>query len=438
MKDALGSWGGYPHEPQTGHPVHWRSELARTVDRVSRAHTSTLPFGNGRSYGDSCLAASDHVVQTHLLDRFIAADWKNGVLKAEAGVTLASILQLSIPHGWFLPVTPGTKFVTLGGGIANDVHGKNHHVRGTFGNHVESFSLVRSGREALVCSPSENSELFAATIGGLGLTGIIEWAEIRLLPIPSSQIDATIVRFDGLSDFFALSAELDPLHEYSVAWIDCLAAGANCGRGVFIAGGHAKDGSLEVETRTKLAVPLTPRFSLINKVTSRIFNEVYWHRQPVRRTQRRMGYEPFFYPLDGVLNWNRMFGRNGFQQYQCVIPDAVAEPTMRELLSATSRARQGSCLAVLKRCGAIVSPGVLSFPMPGTSLALDFPQSDTLEHQLFPRLDAIVRAAGGRLYPAKDAHMSGKDFRTFYPAWEKVEALRDPALNSRFWKRVMA
>ena len=436
MKETLHSWGHHPRAPQTGHSIHWRCELKSTVERVSREHGGTLPFGNGRSYGDSCLAASGHVVQTLLLDRFIAADWQSGVLKAEAGVTLADILSIAIPRGWFLPVTPGTKFVTLGGAIANDVHGKNHHVRGTFGNHVERFSLVRLGGEAVTCSPRENWELFAATIGGLGLTGVIEWAEIRLLPIRSSQIDATVVRFGGLSDFFALSSELDHLHEYSVAWIDCLATGTNTGRGVFVVGDHAVDGSLEVDDRWKIQVPLTPRFSMISKVTSRAFNEVYWRRQSVRRTQRRMGCDQFFYPLDRVLHWNRISGRNGFQQYQCVIPDAAAELAMREVLRVTSHAGEASFLAVLKRCGDIASPGLMSFPMPGTSLALDFPQSDTLENQLFPNLDAIVREAGGRLYPAKDAHMSGKDFRNFYPAWEKVEALRDPAMNSRFWDRV--
>ena len=360
------------------------------------------------------------------------------MLLAEAGVTLAEILAIAIPQGWFLSVTPGTQFATLGGAIANDVHGKNHHLRGTFGNHVLRFGLLRHGQEVLTCSPSENPVLFAATIGGLGLTGIIEWAEIRLMPIRSSQIDSTVVRFGGLAEFFALSAELDHQHEYSVAWIDCLAKGSNTGRGVFIVGDHARYGQQEVDQRSKLRVPLTPPLSLINNLSLRAFNEAYWRVHPALRTRQRGSYEPFFYPLDRILHWNRIYGRKGFQQYQCVIPDAVAELAMRELLGAIAESGQGSFLAVLKRCGDIASPGLLSFPLPGTSLALDFPQKADLDRALFSRLDAIVREAGGRLYPAKDAHMSGNDFRLAYPAWEQLESLRDPALNSLFWKRVIA
>lgn len=438
MSGALYSWGRYPNAPQAGHACHWRSELAAQLDSIVREHGSTLPFGNGRSYGDSCLAASDHVVQMRSLGRFIQADWENGVVRAEAGVTLAEILAIAIPQGWFLSVTPGTQFATLGGAIANDVHGKNHHLRGTFGNHVLRFGLLRHGQEVLTCSPSENPVLFAATIGGLGLTGVIEWAEIRLMPIRSSQIDSTVVRFGGLAEFFALSAELDHQHEYSVAWIDCLAKGSNTGRGVFIVGDHARYGQQEVDRRRKLRVPLTPPLSLINNLSLRAFNEAYWRVHPVQRTRQRSNYEPFFYPLDRILHWNRIYGRKGFQQYQCVIPDAVAEVAMRELLGAIADSGQGSFLAVLKRCGNIASPGLLSFPLPGTSLALDFPQKAALDLALFPRLDAIVREAGGRLYPAKDAHMTGSDFRQAYPAWEQLEALRDPTHNSRFWKRVTA
>lgn len=438
MSSPLYSWGHYPNAPQTGHACHWRSELAAQLDSIVREQGSTLPFGNGRSYGDSCLAASSHVVQMRSLDRFIQADWENGVLLAEAGVTLAEILAIAIPQGWFLSVTPGTQFATLGGAIANDVHGKNHHLRGTFGNHVLRFGLLRHGQEALTCSSSENPALFAATIGGLGLTGVIEWAEIRLMPIRSSQIDSTVVRFGGLSEFFALSTELDHQHEYSVAWIDCLAKGSNTGRGVFIVGDHARYGQQEVDQSPKLRVPLTPPLSLINNLSLRAFNEVYWRVHPASRTRLRSSYEPFFYPLDRILHWNRIYGNQGFQQYQCVIPDAVAEVAMRELLGAIAESGQGSFLAVLKRCGDIASPGLLSFPLPGTSLALDFPQKADLDRALFPRLDAIVREAGGRLYPAKDAHMSGNDFRLAYPAWEQLESLRDPALNSLFWKRVIA
>jgi len=437
MSAPLYSWGRYPDRPQTAASCSWRSEVPARLRQIAADHGSTLAYGNGRSYGDSCLAASDQVLHMRSLDRFIQTDWQRGIVIAEAGVTLGEILAIAIPQGWFLPVTPGTQFATLGGAIANDVHGKNHHLRGTFGNHVRHFGLLRHDQELLTCSASENVELFAATIGGLGLTGVITWAEIQLMPIQSSQIDSTLVRFNSLSEFFSLSAELDHQHEYSVAWIDCLAKGANTGRGVFIVGDHARYGTLEVCERSKKQVPLTPPVSLINNLSLHAFNEAYWRVHPIQRTRKRVSYDPFFYPLDSILHWNRIYGRKGFQQYQCVIPDIDAEKAMQELLVAIADSGQGSFLAVLKRCGDIKSPGLLSFPQAGTSLALDFPQKAALI-PLFKRLDAIVSDAGGRLYPAKDAHMSGDEFRKAYPEWEKLEALRDPTLMSHFWKRVIA
>ncbi|MBW4523529.1 MAG: FAD-binding oxidoreductase [Scytolyngbya sp. HA4215-MV1] len=437
MSAPLYSWGRYPDRPQTAASCSWRSEVPARLRQIAADHGSTLAYGNGRSYGDSCLAASDQVLHMRSLDRFIQTDWQRGIVIAEAGVTLGEILAIAIPQGWFLPVTPGTQFATLGGAIANDVHGKNHHLRGTFGNHVRHFGLLRHDQELLTCSASENVELFAATIGGLGLTGVITWAEIQLMPIQSSQIDSTLVRFNNLSEFFSLSAELDHQHEYSVAWIDCLAKGANTGRGVFIVGDHARYGTLEVCERSKKQVPLTPPVSLINNLSLHAFNEAYWRVHPIQRTRKRVSYDPFFYPLDSILHWNRIYGRKGFQQYQCVIPDIDAEKAMQELLVAIADSGQGSFLAVLKRCGDIKSPGLLSFPQAGTSLALDFPQKAALM-PLFKRLDAIVSDAGGRLYPAKDAHMSGDEFRKAYPEWEKLEELRDPTLMSHFWKRVIA
>jgi len=434
VSESLYSWGRYPDKPQRGHAASWRDGLPELLAQVSKSHTSTLPYGNGRSYGDSCLSTSNHVLQMRSLDRFIKVDWQLGTVCAEAGVTLAEILALAIPQGWFLSVTPGTQFATLGGAIANDVHGKNHHLRGTFGRHVLGFGLLRD-REVWACSATENAHLYGATIGGLGLTGVITWACIQLIPICASQINSTMVRFDNLAEFFSLSAELDHRHEYSVAWIDCLAKGESIGRGVFIVGDHAGYGALDVDKRNKLNVPLIPPLSLINNLSLRAFNHTYWHAHPSQRKQVRSGYEPFFYPLDRILHWNRVYGPRGFQQYQCVIPDSAAEVAMREILGVIADAGQGSFLAVLKRCGDIESPGLLSFPLPGASLALDFPQKQGLV-PLFLRLDRIVHEAGGRLYPAKDAHMSGADFRRAYPAWEQLEALRDPSLNSHFWKRV--
>ena len=436
MTDRLLSWGLYPRHPQTPHRVHWRSDLNGVIDELGPAHGSFLPFGNGRSYGDSCLAESDHVLHLRALDRVLSVDWERGALVVEPGITLGEILKLSVPKGWFLKVTPGTQYATVGGAIANDVHGKNHHRQGTFGCHVRRFGLIRSDAGRLTCSAEENPELYAATIGGLGLTGIIEWTEIELTRIRSSSIDGVTQRFGSLDEFMALSRELDSVHEFSVAWIDCVARGAATGRGVYMAGDFAKEGGLNVPRSRKLTVPVNPPISLVNRLTLRLFNELYWRKAPSKRTHHRVGYEPFFYPLDGILEWNRIYGRRGFQQYQCVIPTEAAERGIRELLSAIAATGKGSFLAVLKRFGDHPSPGLLSFPKPGVTLALDFPNQSDLEQGLFERLDAIVREANGRMFPAKDAHMTPADFRRGYPQWERLEALRDPMLNSRFWQRV--
>jgi FAD/FMN-containing dehydrogenase len=429
------SWGRYPYFPQDVHPVAWRDSATEVWRRTIGAAHTTLAFGNGRSYGDSCLAASGHVVQMLPLDRLISFDRQSGVLRAEAGVTLGQILDVAIPRGWMLPVTPGTKYATLAGAIANDVHGKNHHVRGTFGRHVRRFCLTRSDGRQFECTPDSQSEFFAATIGGLGLTGLISWAEIQLMPVRSSSLDVTSIRFDNLDEFFALSERFDAQHEYSVAWVDCSSRGASLGRGVFMVGDHAQDGKLDVARRKKRTVPFTLPIPVFNRLTLRAFNELYYRRQTQREVRATVDCDSYFYPLDALLEWNRIYGRNGFQQYQCVIPPAAAYEGTREILDTISRSGTGSILAVLKRCGDIESPGLMSFPREGTSLALDFPQRDASNRKLFARLDAIVREGGGRLYPAKDAHMSGEDFRAAYPQWEQVEALRDPAMLSRFWER---
>lgn len=429
------SWGRYPDLPQDAHAIAWRDAACAVWHEASQFDGTTLAFGNGRSYGDSCLAASDQVIHTLPLDRFISVDWKTGVIRSEPGVTLEQILDLAIPRGWMLPVTPGTKYATLGGAIANDVHGKNHHVRGTFGRHVRRFGLSRSDGSDFECSPETHPEWFAATIGGLGLTGLITWAEIQLMPIQSSLIDVTSIRFENLDEFFALSDRLDPLHEYSVAWVDCQSSGTALGRGIFMVGDHARSGPLEVDRRKKRRVPFTLPVPVFNRLTLRAFNELYYRRQPVGEVCSTVSYDAYFYPLDSLLEWNRIYGRAGFQQYQCVVPQDGARDAVRAILDAIGKSGTGSFLAVLKRCGDIPSPGLLSFPLEGTSLALDFPQRTALNERLFEDLDAIVREARGRIYPAKDAHMSGADFRTAYPQWQQLEAMRDPALLSRFWQR---
>jgi FAD/FMN-containing dehydrogenase len=429
------SWGHYPYAPQASHPLVWRAGVQSALREMGERFGTTLPFGNGRSYGDSCLAASDHVLVLRGLDRFLSVDWNTGVLRAEAGMTLGEVLALSIPHGWMLPVTPGTQFVTLGGALANDVHGKNHHVRGTFGRHVRRFSLLRSDSGPVECAPDEQTELFHASVGGLGLTGIVEWVEIQLMPVRSSKLTVHSLPFANLDEFLALSDELDSQHEYGVAWIDCLSSGASLGRGVYLSADHACDGEFLSPPRRVRKVPFALPWSPVNRVTLKAFNELYYRRQLAKPRDALVDYRDYFYPLDSLLEWNRMYGRRGFQQYQFVVPEETARDALHAFLRAISSTGSGSFLAVLKRCGTLESPGLLSFPMPGISLALDFPQHDLKNRTLFTRLDAIVRDAGGRLYPAKDAHMSGADFRAAYPAWQALERLRDPALMSRFWQR---
>lgn len=430
------SWGKYPYFPQSPHRCKWRNELPIKLDELARHFDNTLPYGNGRSYGDSCLATSDNVIGMSHLNKIISADWSSGVIRCEAGITFEDIIRISIPNGWFLPVTPGTKFVTLGGAVANDVHGKNHQHRGSFGGHVIRFSLIRSDQPEAICSANHNSHLFSATIGGLGLTGIIKWVEIQLMPISSSQIKSTIMRFNSLNEFFELSQEHDHQYQYSAAWIDCLAKGDNLGRGVYFFGDHADDGPLAVNDKKRLSLPFASPVSAINPVTLKLFNALYFAKHSTTPKTASVEYDAFFYPLDGVLRWNRIYGKKGFQQYQCVIPEREAYATIKELLRIISDCNCGSFLVVLKRCGNIPSPGLLSFPMPGISLALDFPQNKKIAH-LFYQLDIVVAQAKGRLYPAKDAHMKGENFRQAYPHWHRVEALRDPALQSRFWQRVI-
>ncbi|MEQ1531289.1 MAG: FAD-binding protein, partial [Methylococcales bacterium] len=333
-------------------------------------------------------------------------------------------------------VTPGTKFVSLGGAVANDVHGKNHHVMGTFGRHVKRLLIHRSDVGLVECSSSDRPELFAATIGGLGLTGVILAVELQLRRIASSNIAQESIRFGNLDEFFELSKIHDATHEYTVSWVDCLASGKQAGRGHFIVGNHSKTGALQPAASGALRMPIDPPVSLVNSVSLRAFNTLYYHRQRQPKINSLVGYDPFFYPLDRLLQWNRMYGKAGFQQYQCVVPQQQGSEVIRTVMQEIANSGTGSFLAVLKQCGAIESPGLLSFPLHGTSLALDFPQREQVNERLFKRLDSLVHEAGGRLYPAKDAHMNAEHFKLGYPEWQKLEALRDPLLISQFWKRV--
>jgi FAD/FMN-containing dehydrogenase len=428
------SWSRYSRARHEVHCLYWRDALLPKAN-----NKPMLPYGNGRSYGDSCLNDGGVLLDARGLDRFINFDPATGLFRCEAGILLADILALIVPQGWFLPVTPGTRYVTVGGVIANDVHGKNHHRAGTFGCHVRCFEILRSNGQRLVCSPEQNADWFRATIGGLGLTGVILWAEIALKRISNPYIDGEIIRFRNLERFFELTADSDRDYEYTVAWLDCLARGRSLGRGLFTRGNHAAALSRKrpKSSGPQPSLPVELPFSLVNKVTLRLFNSLYYHKQLVNRRRVVSHYEPFFYPLDGIHAWNRLYGPRGFLQYQCVVPPESSREALGEILNRVAASRTGSFLAVLKGFGQQCSPGMLSFPRPGVTLALDFPNRGKPTLELLDRLDEVVEAAGGAIYPAKDARMSGRIFRKGFPEWKAFSAYIDPASSSSFWRRVM-
>ena len=431
------------YQSWSGNPVARRQAVRRLRQRDDPLPDDSrplLPFGNGRSYGDVCLNEDGVLLDCRGLDRWISFDVERGIVRCEAGVLLARVLERSVPAGWFLPVTPGTRFVTLGGAIANDVHGKNHHRAGTFGCHVRCFELLRSDGARLLCSAQNNADYFRATIGGLGLTGLITWAEIQLIPIHSAAVDREVIRFGNLRGFFDLAGESDQSHDYTVAWVDCLAHGAALGRGLFMRGRHAADApdGLSASPARRFTPPIRPPAALFNPVALRLFNALYYHKQRVMRRAGRVAYGAFFYPLDAVRGWNRWYGRRGFFQYQCALPAARAQDALEELLQRIAASGAGSFLAVLKMFGERRSPGLLSFPLPGATLALDFPNRGTRTLQLLAELDTVTLSAGGRVNPSKDSRMPPDTFRQGFPNWTEFAPFRDERFSSGFWRRVTA
>lgn len=411
-----------------------RNGVGAAIRETAEAGASTLAHGLGRSYGDSGLNLGGGLVRTTGLDRLIAFDRAAGIVRADAGLSLDALLRVTVPAGWFVPVTPGTKFVTLGGAVANDVHGKNHHLAGTFGSHVTRFGLWRSDRGEIECAPDENADLFALTIGGFGLTGVITWVEVRLERIASAMLEVENIPVDDLDAFFSLSERSDSW-PFTVAWVDTLARGERLGRGIFSRGRWAGNGGLNPHRSGGPRLPLDAPGGLLNSLTVGAFNRLYRAR-PGARFHGRQHYDPFFYPLDRLRDWNRMYGSRGFYQWQCAIPTAHMREAVRVLLDTVAASGDASFLAVLKTFGDAPSPGVLSFPMSGATLALDFANrgADTLS--LLSRLDRVVAEAGGRLYPAKDGRLPQAMFRAGFPRWTELEAARDPILMSSFWRRM--
>jgi FAD/FMN-containing dehydrogenase len=432
MKELLESWGRLSKTKTETISGMW---IQDNFPMMSTSQ-SLLPYGLGRSYGDSCLNEGNILFNTKKLNHFISFDSITGSIRCEAGVTFDQLLQLIIPHGWFLPTTPGTKYITVGGAIANDVHGKNHHKTGSFGNSVSCFELLRSDGSRFECSRTRNSEWFSATIGGLGLTGIITWVEFKLRKIKSAYIDVVSTKFSGLNEFFDLNDDADKQYEHTVAWIDCLAKGPSLGRGIFIAGNYSDKRSLRIHPGAKFSITLDCPNFMLNSLSISSFNFAYYYKQFRKQKSSLSHYNSFFYPLDSLGGWNRIYGSRGFYQYQSVIPMHNGKAATQEMLRLISKSGQASFLAVLKTFGDVPRLGMLSFPRRGVTLALDFPNNGLATQKLFSELDCIVRESGGVLYPAKDARMSASDFASFYPQYLSFQKYKDPRISSSFWRRV--
>lgn len=422
----LTGWGRYPRHaselvtPRS--PSLFPSFIATQTGLVAR--------GNGRAYGDAAIGERITLCARGL-DRIRAVNWATGQVRLEAGVLLSDLLDLVVPKGFFPPVVPGTKFVTLGGMIASDVHGKNHHRDGGFGDHVTSLTLALPDGRVVSCSCTENPELFAATIGGMGLTGTILEATFTLRTIETGWMRQEI-RVAANLDEALLALQASSATTYSVAWIDCLARGAALGRSLIFAAEHASLRDLEA---SRLGVPRFPaaklgRFSVpldfpslaLNRFSVSAFNELYFRAGAVRAgSPFLVPWDPYFFPLDSIGNWNRIYGRRGFIQYQCVIPTERASRVLGEILQRVSYRDSPSFLAVLKQLGP--SHGDLSFPLEGFTLTLDLPVRDSI-FPLLDELDQRVVEAGGRLYLAKDARQSPETFEAGYPGLARFKNLR--------------
>lgn len=426
----LSGWGRYPRRGCDIWEPRSPEDVVAVISGLEGMREATcVARGNGRAYGDSAMNTG-HTVDMRRMNRMVDFDPVRGVLTAEAGVLLSDIIESFLPRGWFPPVTPGTKFVTLGGMIAADVHGKNHHKDGSFGNFVEWIDLVEASGAIVRCSRTERPDLFGWTLGGMGLTGIILRAAFRLIPVETGWIRQTTVAAAGLDEVME-QFEASAAATYSVAWIDCLAGGKRQGRSLLMLGEHARPAELPDKAAseryarkagTAFSVPVSLPGIVLNPYAVRLFNEAYYRAGRRKQGTTYVDWNSYFYPLDSILNWNRIYGRRGFMQFQCALPLDAARAGLMRLLDRIRRANSGSFLAVLKRFGAGRQPpdDGLSFPMEGYTLTLDFAVSPRTV-ALMDDLDSIAADHGGRFYLAKDSRMSA---RTFERADERVTAFR--------------
>ncbi|MFO0678033.1 MAG: FAD-binding oxidoreductase [Polyangiaceae bacterium] len=424
---TLSGWGRLP--------APGREILSENLEAATRG--AALSRGLGRSYGDSSLPAAldDRVIGTKLANRILAFDPTTGVLRAEAGVCLADLNRLFMPQGFFSPVTPGTKFVTLGGMVASDVHGKNHHVEGCFGAHVRSLRMRLAEGDVVTCSPHENEDLFHATVGGMGLTGHVLEVEFTFARIPSPWIVMHSRRVPHVDAFLDALGEAAPAWPMTMGWIDCLNRGRSMGRGILMAGRWATRDEAP-ETFPKSGPLFTMPFDLpnwaLNPVTASVFNSLYYWKHFRKEVHTVLSPEPFFYPLDAILEWNRGYGSRGFTQYQCVLPRAAGKEAVRAFMTLLTKTGAASPLCVIKDCGP-EGKGLLSFPLEGTSIAVDMAVSHDIQ-SVVDRLNAFVIEAGGRIYLTKDRFTRPEDFRKMEPRLPKFMEARekwDPARRIR-------
>lgn len=424
----LTGWGRWPRATSDV----FRAETLRDL-RLAAHPGGMIARGLGRSYGDAALNGGGGAVLTERLNRILAFDERTGTVDCEPGVTVADLVRVFLPRGWFAPVSPGTKHVTLGGAVACDVHGKNHHRAGSLGRHVLELDLLLASGRILTCSPAENAELFRATIGGLGLTGIITRVRLALKRKASAFVSVDYDRMRDLDEALRALEERDGGYEYSVAWIDCLARGRGLGRSVLMQANDAEvddgraarraAGDAVPHDRSRLRVPFDLPAWLLNPATIRAFNTCYFRAQPAKARGVVRSLEQYFYPLDAVGDWNRAYGARGFLQYQFVLPAETARRGLIDVLETVSRGGSASFLAVLKRFGAGLAESPLSFPAAGYTLALDLPRRPGVEADLL-RLDQRIVHLGGRVYLAKDARLERETFRAMYPGWKSFAELK--------------
>ncbi|MEM7360305.1 MAG: FAD-binding oxidoreductase [Pseudomonadota bacterium] len=408
-------WGNNPRIQSRVFDLQDRKQLAGHIDSTD----SLIAYGNGRSYGDSALW--EDLVDTKRHKFFLAFDEEKGSLTVQAGCMLSDILQVFVPRGWFLKVSPGTKLITVGGAIASDVHGKNHHIEGCFSECVEELTLMQEQGKTVVCSRDQDPDLFRATCGGQGLTGIILEAKITLKRIESSSLSVCTYKTDSLQETFKIF-EQQAQADYSVAWIDCLASGTALGRAHVSTGEFKTDQNLSYAPRRRLSLPFfLPRF-VLNSLTVKVFNVLYYHRQLRTVKKSSASLDSFFYPLDSIAHWNRAYGKQGFVQYQVIFPLQHSYVGLQQVLGKIATAKKGSFLAVLKLHGE-ENDNYLSFPLKGYSLALDFKYEKSV-FALLDDLDKVVVANGGRTYLAKDSRVSKEVFEQGYPAIKRFRALR--------------